>query len=199
MKNKVWRAVLQGKEVVTDAKFFFNAAFKIFDEKIEIIFISKETVETKTKMLLERFSLCKSIPNTRSLHFIRPITCNSIEFSLNSPFSSPQNMHEAILFPKISSKNAPTSLHLDSTSSENALVAVLFDDNWWPGQVISVNKKNMTFKYHFKPIAENKFKYLEKSQFETISADTYLSILPCDPSFDQSARFFHMIQKLLCK
>ena len=90
-------------------------------------------MEKKTKMLLEQFNLCKSVPNTKSLHFIHPITCNSIEFSLNSPFSNPQNMHEVILFPKISSKNAPISLHLDSTSSENALeegqwIAVLFDD-----------------------------------------------------------------------
>ena len=48
----------------------------------------------------------------------------------------------------------------------------------------------MTLKHHFKPVAENKFKYMEKPQFETISMNIYLTTLPCDPSPDHSARVF---------
>lgn len=205
VKNRVWRAVLQGKEVVVDAKSFFNVASKISDGTIKIVFISKDTVERETLRLKERFSMCKSIPNTRSLHFIRPTTSLSVEFSLNSPFSSPQNMHQATIFSKITSKHATTSLNLASTSTsekvfeEGQWIAVLFDDHWWPGQVMSVNNKNMTLKHHFKPVAENKFKYLEKPQLETISVDTYLSTLPCDPSPDHSARFFSYDSKIALK
>ena len=44
-----YNLLLQGKEVIINAKSFFNAACKIFDEKIEIIFLSKETVEKGQK------------------------------------------------------------------------------------------------------------------------------------------------------
>lgn len=48
----------------------------------------------------------------------------------------------------------------------------------------------MTVKHNFKPISENKFKFLEKPLFERIPVHSYLSLLPSDPSPDQSARYF---------
>jgi hypothetical protein len=42
----------------------------------------------------------------------------------------------------------------------------------------------------FQPVAENKFKAMEKPEFETVDSSTYLIKLPSDPSLtDFSARF----------
>lgn len=99
LKNKVWRAVLQGKENVTSPRSFFETAYKLSSEsKIKVIYISKDVVEKDAVKFKKRYSTCKSIPNTRSLHFIRPAGSNVIEYSLNSPFSGPQIMKKATVF-----------------------------------------------------------------------------------------------------
>lgn len=191
VKNRVWRAVLQGKEVVNNAKSFFEVALKISpDSAIKIIFVSKDFVEVEMQKLKERHSICKSVPDTRSLHFIRPIGTNLVEYSLNSPFSSPQQMKQAIIFPTNLLQHVPQASQITEDLQEGQWIAILYDEHWWPGQVIEVHEKQITVKHVFKPIAENKFKYLEKPLFETIPLHSYLSVLPCDPSPDQTARFF---------
>lgn len=84
IKNKVWRAVLQGKENVTSLISFFETAYKLlFESKIKVIYVSKAVVEKGAVKFKKRYSMCKSIPNTRSLHFIHPVDTNVIEYSLN--------------------------------------------------------------------------------------------------------------------
>ena len=64
-------------------------------------------------------------------------------------------------------------------------IAVLYDEQWWPGEVVNVkylnDVPNYEIKHQFKPVSDNKFTYMPKPQTEVIVGQTYLAILPGAP------------------
>jgi hypothetical protein len=64
-------------------------------------------------------------------------------------------------------------------------IAVLYDEQWGPGEVLDVKNlngvPNYEIKHQFKPASDNKFTYIPKPQTEVIVGQTYLAILPSTP------------------
>ena len=90
IKCVVWKAVLQGKAVVSDCESFFKTA-KDLVKKIVVFYVQKARVEVLAVKRKERYEASKVVPDTRVLHYI----CadgNEVMFSQNLSFSKPATM-----------------------------------------------------------------------------------------------------------
>ena len=64
-------------------------------------------------------------------------------------------------------------------------IAVLYDEQWWLGEVLDVKYlngvPNYAIKHQSKPLSDNKFNYMPKPQTEVIAGQICLAILPGTP------------------
>lgn len=95
VKRQVWRSVLQGKDVVVNAKDFADVAARLC-RKIQIVFRSKQDIETDTTHLPLRWASCQPLQGTQSFHFIKPMDRHTLAYGRNSVFTQP----DAVLLTK---------------------------------------------------------------------------------------------------
>jgi hypothetical protein len=110
-------------------------------------------------------SMLKNIRNTKDAPFQNEIFC-----TINSPYVNTKQVNIVSLNKELEA----SSTFGDQSLSKGQWIAVLFND---------INL--------FQPVAENKFKAMEKPEFETIiHSSTYLKKLTSDPPpTDSSPRF----------
>ena len=176
-------------------------------KKIDIYYVSKDDVQVFIDSKKERYEACKVVPETRTLNYIRS-SGTDVLYSKNSSFSKLETLSRFSIFkPQFARAiNLPISdddgfpvLEDQSAPVENLRpgqwIAILYEDEWWPGEVTSVQSGGDLLRYEikhvFKPVAENKFTSMHKAQIEVITGPTYLAILPGDPPpLDHRTRYY---------
>ena len=86
VKCQVWRAVLQGKEVVANAETFTNVAEQI-SPRITVLYHSADSVRRATEHLPERWENCKPLHGTQGYHFLKATDSSTIAYGKNSIFT----------------------------------------------------------------------------------------------------------------
>ena len=96
VKRSVWRAILQDKEVVTNAEEFCQTAQKLCS-KIEVLYVSKPVIQKERDKLQERWDRCKAIPQTHSVHFAARASDSTVTVAKNSQFFQKDISQEHVL------------------------------------------------------------------------------------------------------
>ena len=100
VKRTVWRAILQGKIVINDAKEFFNAAQDLC-KKIKVLYVDKQKILVDSKHEVERWDKCDGIQGTRELHFVKPLDSHNLGHALNSSFQNiPHKLKISLVLPE---------------------------------------------------------------------------------------------------
>lgn len=89
VKRAVWRRIMQGSAVVTNAAEFASLA-KEACPNIVILYLSAADMESDRNALQTRWNenQPRRIPNTQKMHYVRKAGKRSVETSFVSPFSS---------------------------------------------------------------------------------------------------------------
>ena len=98
VKRCVWRAVLQGKEVVSSASDFYEVA-KRLSQKITVLNVSASQIQSDTAHLHERWAQYRPLRGIQTCHYVRPQGEKEILMGLNSPFTCDQPLHTRELLP----------------------------------------------------------------------------------------------------
>lgn len=74
-------------------------------------------------------------------------------------------------------------------------VAVIYDEEWWPGIIMEVINDSCTINFMKPSSSYNKFAWPEKEETDIVSSDSILSLLP-EPPIPISRRHFALNAKL---
>ena len=89
VKRSVWKAVLQGREVVGSPQDFFEVARKLC-RKITVLYVNAEKIKMDTSHLELRWKYCKRLKGIQSAHFVCPNGREGVNLGRNSPFTCDQ-------------------------------------------------------------------------------------------------------------
>jgi len=118
VKRTVWRAILQSNVVVTSPSEFFLAAQNLC-KKVKVLFCSGEQVKEVSEQLAERWSRCKPIPATHSIHYVAAThNDDSVKVAKNSQFLQTDQCKDHILLQALPSVPSPVIPTACSASSK---------------------------------------------------------------------------------
>ena len=110
-------------------------------QNIQTLFISKERMENVRKELMDRFSLGRTIPGTRSYHYFEPVSTSTIAFKYTA---------EEDTFLGTFNISGEKGKFLSITSAKASdFVACRYDKKWWIGMVKEFCMEENDFKISF--------------------------------------------------
>ena len=190
VKRAVASAVNSRSCVVTDASSFAEAA-KSRCPNICILLVSAEDIDnfSKSHTLEETWQLATAIPNTQAIHCVEILSNTSDRGITYSMYSSQvqKQIHKFQSLAGSTSKQVCHPSRSDDTETPpcsitpgSTFVAVIYDDQWWPGLVQAIRDETAVISFMV-PQKNCRFKWPRKHQIEEVPVGEILTVLNSPP------------------